>query len=217
MLVLLDTSHDLAVAASELGMDVGQFITPLTRYANRGGKFAIDNGGFSQCDPAGFISLLEREKPNMQQCIFVAVPDVVGDARRTGELFEHWHWKMPGCPLAFVAQDGQQDLPIPWKLINAIFIGGSTQFKMSRHAEAIIKCAQWQQKWVHVGRVNGAGPVRHFEKLNVDSIDGTGLSRYSHMRETVRLRHDSPQLHLLSEYEISNGIEIQLQSRTHQD
>ena len=200
MLVLLDTSEDLTVAASELGMDVGQLITPLTRFVNRGGTFAIDNGGYSQCSPDGFVSLLEREEVSRQACLFVAVPDVVADARRTLELFDYWYTQIGKWPLALVAQDGLEDLSIPWKLISAVFIGGSTSWKHSRHAESIIKCAQWQKKWVHVGRVNGAGAVRHFEKLNIDSIDGTGLSRYTHMRDAVRLRYTSRQMHLLTEY-----------------
>jgi hypothetical protein len=198
MIALLDTSQDLDTAEAELGLVVGQLLTPLTQFKNRSSRqFAIDNGGFSGSQVGGFLSVLERERPNRGRCLFAAVPDVVGDARRTCELFEHWHWKMAGYPLAFVAQDGQQDMPIPWKLIDAIFIGGSTQWKLSRHAEAIIRCAQWQQKWVHVGRVNTPERFQKFEALGVDSIDGSGISQYSAMRHAIRLRDTSTQMALL--------------------
>ena len=196
MIVLLDTSEKLDVAEAELGLKVGQLITPLTRFTNRGWRFAIDNGAYSESNVAGFKSLLERERPNMANCLFVAAPDVVGDARRTGELFAFWHWQLPRHKVAFVAQDGQEHLPIPWKLIDAIFIGGSTAWKLSPQAAAIIHCAQWQGKWTHVGRVNTVERFKRFEALGVDSVDGSGISQYSHMREAIRLRDTSPQLAL---------------------
>jgi hypothetical protein len=196
MIALLDTSEDLATAEAELGLPVGQLITPLTRFTNRGRRFAIDNGAYSASDVEGFISLLERERPNRAKCIFAALPDVVGDARRTGELFYYWYKRVAGYPIAFVAQDGQESLPLPWHLIDAVFIGGSTNWKLSRYAEAVIRCAKWQSKWVHIGRVNSAERFKRFEELGVDSIDGSGLSQYSHMRQAVRCRHISPQLEL---------------------
>ena len=49
--------------------------------------------------------------------------------------------------------------------------------------------AQALGKWVHVGRVNHAERWQHFEELGVDSVDGTGLSRYSRMRFGVADRH----------------------------
>jgi len=198
MIALLDTSDDLEIAEIEIGMPVGQLITPLTRFRNRGGKFAIDNGGFSQCDVKGFQSLLDREIYRKKECLFVAVPDVVGDARRTRELFDYWYKRLAGWRLAFVAQDGQEHLPIPWELIDAVFIGGSTQWKLSRHAESVIRCAKWQSKWVHVGRVNTADRFEVFEPIGVDSIDGSGISQYSHMRLNIRDRSKSNQLSLLN-------------------
>ncbi|MDE2097994.1 MAG: hypothetical protein KGL39_12145 [Patescibacteria group bacterium] len=185
LIVLLDTSDDLLAASQELGMSVGQLLTPLTRFRNRGGKFAIDNGAFAGFQRQQFLSLLEREYPNRNRCLFVVVPDVVGSARRTLEVFERWLPMLAGWPLALAAQDGQEDLPIPWDSLSALFIGGTTKFKMSQEAEAIIRAAQELGKWVHVGRVNTPARMDRFLDLGVDSCDGTGLSRFSWMRKEV--------------------------------
>ena len=187
MLVLLDTSTPLDQCAAEIGCKVEQLLTPLTRFnlQRPKAKFAIDNGAFSKFDAKGFKSLLAREFERREQCLFVCAPDVVGSARRTLEVFEHWKESLEDWPLALVAQDGQQDLPIPWDEIDAIFIGGSTEFKTSNYSVQIIKAAKAIGKWVHVGRVNTPGRFEWAEALGVDSIDGSGLARYSWMRESI--------------------------------
>jgi hypothetical protein len=194
--VLLDTSDDLATAASEIGCPVEQLLTPLTRFnpQDPSAHFAIDNGAFAGFNADAFRSLLERESPRRDLCRFVAVPDVVGSARRTLEVFSHWAQRLKGWPLALVAQDGQENLPIDWWRLDAVFIGGTTDWKMSHHAMAIIKAAQALGKWVHVGRVNTPARFEHFKKHKVDSIDGTGLSRYSHMREAIHEKATRPSL-----------------------
>lgn len=199
MLVLLDTSQKLDDCAAELGCEVEQLLTPLTRFnlQRPEARFAIDNGAFSGLNIKAFQSLLAREKHRQSQCIFVAVPDVVGSARRTLELFEHWRHHLTGWPLALVAQDGQQDMPIPWDQINAVFIGGSTEFKLSKHAEQIVRAAKALGKWVHAGRVNTPGRFEYFKKMGADSIDGTGMSRFSWMREAIYAK--SKQLSLAAE------------------
>lgn len=188
MIALLDTSEDLEVCAAELGdgVGVGQLLTPLTRFAYRGGRYAIDNGAFAGLEVAGFSRLLDRQKPHRDQCIFVASPDVVGSARRTLEVFEHWYPKLHGWPIALVIQDGIEDLPIPWRLIQAVFIGGSTAFKLSAAAAQVIAAAKALDKWVHVGRVNTPERFDKFLALGADSIDGSGISQYTHMRRELR-------------------------------
>ena len=196
MIALLDTNHDLDQAEQELGFPVEQLLTPLTRRALQRPQspFAIDNGAFAGFNRNGFIKLLNRHSERRHLCRFVAVPDVVCSARRTLEVFDKWYEQINQWPLALVAQDGQEDLPIPWDSIAAIFIGGSTKWKLSFHAEAVIKAAQALGKWVHVGRVNTEERFDRFESLGVDSIDGTGLSRYSHMRERIYRSQHEPTL-----------------------
>lgn len=196
MIVMLDTSQSLDSCEGEVGCKVEQLFTPLTRYLPQRPdcKFGIDNGAFSRFDAASFLSLLKRESPRKGLCRFVAVPDVVGDARRTLECFEFWAPHLQDWPLAFVCQDGQEHLPIPWDRIAAVFIGGSTDWKMGKCAAACVKASKVIGKWCHVGRVNTPGRFEYFEGLGTDSIDGTGLSRYSWMRHQIHQEHSSPKL-----------------------
>lgn len=197
MIPLLDTSESLDVCEAEIGLPVEQLLTPLTRRALQrpGKRFAIDNGAFARFNSAGFRGLLKRLESERKLCRFVAVPDVVGSARRTLEAFEFWHVELVHWPLAFVCQDGQEHLPIPWDRIKAIFIGGSTEWKCSRFAVECIKTAQTLDKWTHVGRVNTPGRFKFFEDLGVNSIDGTGIARYSRMRELIAGRNDQKELY----------------------
>ena len=187
MIAMLDTSEDLSVCETELGVPVEQLITPLTNFnAQKPDQcFAIDNGAYAGFDPDAFDRLLTKHRDRRQLCRWVAVPDVVGSARRTLEAFDHWRDRLTGWPKALVAQDGIEHLPIPWKSIDAVFIGGTTEWKLSKFAADVIRTGHICGKWVHVGRVNTPGRFEYFEKLGADSIDGTGLSRYTWMREAI--------------------------------
>src|SRR5262245_14834863 len=193
MIALLDNGQDLDACAAEIGCRVGQLLTPLTRYALRDPTrpWAIDNGAFAQFNRVAFDALLAREQFHRERCLFVVAPDVVGSARRTLEVFNYWQPKLMkwGWKVALACQDGQEDLPIPWGDIAAVFIGGSTKFKCSAGAAQIIQAARALEKWVHVGRVNHPERWLHFERLGADSIDGTGIARYTHMREAIADRH----------------------------
>ena len=196
MIALLDTSGDLDVAQAELGCEVEQLLTPLTRRLRKKPEamFAIDNGAFAGFNKKEFLALLAKNQSAAEQCRFVAVPDVVASARRTLEVFEHWRYQLAPWQLAFVAQDGIEELPIPWEDIAAVFIGGTTEFKMGRHAANVIKAAKAIGKWVHVGRVNTPGRFEYFESLGADSVDGTGLSQYTWMREKIYANATHPKL-----------------------
>jgi hypothetical protein len=201
VIALLDNGQDLEQCAGELGCEVGQLLTPLTRYRLRDPDrpWAIENGFFSpEASISAWLSLLEREKHHANKCLFVTLPDVIGSARRTLEVYEYWRrreelriWKR-----ALVCQDGQEHLPIPWEDLSAVFLGGSTNWKCGPHAVQIIKAAQALGKWVHAGRVNHGERWEHFEKLGVDSADGTGISRYTHMREKIAQRYCQPTMDL---------------------
>jgi len=183
-------------SVQELGCQVKQLLTPLTSFLRQKehDEFAIDNGAFAGFKARDFLTLLERENSARHLCKFVVVPDVVGDARRTLEVFDHWKYQLSGWPLALAAQDGIDNLPIPWKQIQAIFIGGSTAFKMGDVAKRVIRAAQALGKWVHVGRVNTPGRFEYFDSMAVDSIDGTGLSQYSWMRAAIFAKQQQPRL-----------------------
>jgi hypothetical protein len=196
MIALLDNGQDLAECEAEIGGPVGQLLTPLTRYRLRDPErpWAIDCGGFAELDIPAFRALLAREAHHKKKCLFVAAPDVVGCARRTLEVFEHWTPQLEGWKVALVVQDGQENLPIPWSHISAVFIGGSTKWKASEDVVHIIKAAKALEKHVHAGRVNDPLRCKHFEELGVDTYDGTGVGRYTHMRKAIASRHDQAEL-----------------------
>lgn len=194
MIVLLDTSEKLDLCAQELQLPVGQLLTPLTRFSLRDAAmpWAIDNGAYSEFDGASFLSLLKREEYHKDDCLFVAVPDVVGSARRTAEMFVRWKECLAGWRLALVVQDGQEGVEIPWDDIDCIFIGGTTEFKYQ--AKPIIQAAKMLGKRIHAGRVNTPDRFLYFESLGIDSIDGSGISQYSHMRYAIANRNAQYQL-----------------------
>jgi hypothetical protein len=164
----------------------GQLQTPLSRYRLRPGVFAVDNGAFAgKAGPAELHHLLARLRPSMDNCLWVACPDVVGSARRTLEVFERLATWLQPWPVALVCQDGQENLPIQWDSIAAVFIGGSTEWKMSDPVAHIIRAAQLLGKRTHVGRVNTPDRWAHFARLGVDTCDGTGASRYDWMLDAI--------------------------------
>ncbi len=141
-------------------------------------RWAADNGVFSGFDADGFLAMLGRLK-GRRGCLFVVVPDVVGDAKATLEQFYIWApiVRAFGFPVALAAQDGLTVDVTPWHMIDALFIGGSTEWKLSRAAEELLAYAAARGKWRHVGRVNTLRRMRHFHGL-CDSIDGSGFSKW---------------------------------------
>lgn len=197
---MLDTPDDLVEASAELGCEVNQLLTPLTRRRRQYPEcyFAVDNGAYAKFNANWFLSLLKRNEDAIDLCRWVAVPDVVGSAIRTLEVFDRWKLKIAQWPLAYVAQDGQETQPIPWDEIACLFIGGSDQFKLGKAGAACVKAAKALGKWCHVGRVNTPGRFEYFEELGADSCDGTGLARYSHMRLAIHASAIQPKLDLYS-------------------
>jgi hypothetical protein len=183
MKFLLDSSASKCV---EGDLIAGQLLTPLSNFALGDGPFAIDNGGFTRFDAGAFRRLLTKCRNAVERCLFVAVPDVVGSARRTLETFDIWNPLLDAWPRALVAQDGLEDLPIPWQHISSVFIGGTTTWKESQAACAIIKAAQIAGKHVHVGRVNTIRRFRKFDELGCDTCDGSGVVRFGWMMEAIR-------------------------------
>jgi len=181
MKFLIDQSPLKMAALIRSPIVAGQLLTPLTRYKNAGLPYAIDNGAFSGLDAAAFGALLEREQPNKERCLFVVCPDVVGSARRTLELFERRRLWIRGWPVAFVAQDGQENLPVPWDDIDCIFVGGNDPWKESQASRDLVRTAKALDKRVHVGRVNTWKRYKLFADLGADTCDGSGIARFRHM------------------------------------
>ncbi|MGG3456934.1 hypothetical protein, partial [Paenibacillus rhizolycopersici] len=118
----------------------------------KGLPWAADNDCFNGFDEKRFISMLEKIKNTNP--LFVSSPDAVGDARKTLDMFYEWEPVIHsyGLPVALVLQDGQEKLCMPWGKCEAIFIGGTTQYKLSETVRWLVKEAKWRGKWVHMGR-----------------------------------------------------------------
>jgi hypothetical protein len=174
----------------QFGYRFGQLRTPLSGYRAHSEGYGLDNGCFSDgLNNSWFRMVDEARKDN---CMFVAVPDVVGSARRTLELYEYFRLKLNGVKRALVIQDGIENHNIPWGDISAVFIGGTDQFKYSQAAINVAKAAKIMGKHVHVGRVNTMDRYDQWRTLG-DTLDGTGLSKYDHMIATLLqyIRNDS--------------------------
>jgi hypothetical protein len=186
MRVLLDAPAKKVILATKTYPFVsGQLMSPTTRRAYLGEDFAIDNGAFAGFSQVRFEGMLARQLEHRKRCFFVAAPDVVGSARRTLEAFEYWQPRLEGWPVALVAQDGQEHLPIPWDLVAGIFIGGTTDWKMSKGAADIVRTAKILGKHAHIGRVNTPARYKHFLDLGAETCDGSGLARFDWMLEKI--------------------------------
>jgi hypothetical protein len=197
MKIMLDCSpRKIAEYTERYDYEFWQLRTPLTNYKLAGVPYGLDNGCFSQFNFKAWVKLVEdadRERP-----LFVTVPDMVGDAQRTAELYEHFAGRyLRGLPLAYVLQDNQKNVQIPWSEIDAVFVGGKDSFKHSDEClnavrtGVMIKRSTRQKLYVHIGRVNSWDRadwwLRAGEKygFKVDSVDGSGMSRFDERLEVV--------------------------------
>jgi hypothetical protein len=151
-------------------------------------QFAADNGAFGVFNEKKFMLLLGRLHPYAARCLFVAAPDVVGDAAATLTNYQVWGPRIrgEGFKSAFVAQDGQTtDFPD----CDALFIGGTTDWKLGADVPPLIDEAKRRGLWVHMGRVNSNRRISYAASLGVDSIDGSGYSRFPDIQLSKAIAH----------------------------
>lgn len=149
----------------------------LTREGQR--MWCGDNDAFHDLfEPATFRHWLAKMRPFQSNCVFIACPDVVADAKETHERWCEWAPIIDrlGYRPAFVLQDGQNPDEIP-ALAEVLFLGGSTEFKLSDTARACIAEGKKRLAWVHIGRVNSQKRLAYFAPLGADSADGTTINR----------------------------------------
>lgn len=147
--------------------------------AMAGITWAADNDAFNGWDPVvanRYDRMLDAVK-GLPGCRFVCVPDVVADPRATARMWSRWQSapRRRGLPVGFVGQDGCVELglvPRAWEF-DAVFIGGSTEWKLGAEAEWLTRWAKRKGKWVHMGRVNSACRLRYAASIGCDSVDGT--------------------------------------------
>lgn len=183
MKIMLDLSPArIAELSKKYDYEFWQLRTPLTKSRLAGVPYGLDNGCFKRFHRDTWLRLVAEARLNREtsDIKFVCLPDIVGDAARTLDLFEHFITDTAGLPRALVLQDGIENFRINWAYLDAVFIGGSDSFKVSSAAFNAAKTAKMLGKWVHVGRVNTPGRLSDWMEL-ADSIDGSGISRFDWM------------------------------------
>lgn len=140
-------------------------------------RWAADNDAFSKWNEGKYRAMLDRIKGRVG-CLFVTAPDVVGDAKQTVRNFYEWAADLNRTeqPIALVGQDGLDTKDVPWEAIDAFFVGGTTEWKLSIPAYRLMREAKDRGKWVHMGRVNSVERVKYARWVGCDSVDGTSFS-----------------------------------------
>lgn len=146
---------------------------------NDGWIWAADNACFTgkTWDSSAWLRWLEK-MPNPQDALFATVPDFVADHKKTLEMWPQWFRQVKdlGFKPAFILQNGCTPDEVPWDECDAVFIGGSTEWKLGIQAEAIVREARKQNKWIHMGRVNSLRRMTIAVHFGCDSVDGTYLA-----------------------------------------
>ena len=187
MKIMLDCSPaKIDEYSKRYNYNFAQLRTPLTAYALSDKLYGLDNGCFSKFNKKTWRRLVTeaKEQELINQPVFVCAPDIVGNARRTLELFDMFYDEIKPLKACLVLQDGIGNFTIDWNRVDAVFVGGSDAFKISSEAISACKVAKMLDKWVHVGRVNTAQRISNWIGL-ADSIDGSGISKYDAMLEAV--------------------------------
>lgn len=160
-----------------------------------GAAWCADNGCFGKGYPGDdkWLDWLETLVPYQDLCLFATAPDVVGDAEATLERSLPLLPKIRrrGYRAALVAQDGMEDLQVPWGEFDALFVGGTTKWKLSDKANQLATEARDRGKHTHLGRVNSRRRVLYAKTAipaspptdinpsghpgGYDSVDGTYL------------------------------------------
>lgn len=176
---------------------IGSLLTPRNYNRIPDGIWAADNDCFQGLHPSRFLRFLSKIVDGNNKPLWIACPDSVANAGETWRLYHLWApvIRSLGLPVALVLQDGLEKLkhratlPSTWDDLAAVFVGGSTEWKLSEHADRFINEAKERGKLVHVGRVNSLRRIQHFAPLGVDTFDGSGWSRWGEKRIKLAVRY----------------------------
>lgn len=188
MILLLPGNAARLAGGIELNAhEYGWLLTPQRTMTKQGIYkllFAIDNECFTlgdRFDENRYKRALIRisKAHPVKLCLFATAPDVVGDHAATWNRSEGWLRIIRdiGLPAALVFQDGIESSDIQWNMFDAVFIGGSTAWKLSDAAAWCIREGRNRGKWTHVGRVNSVYRSSRLIEFP-DSVDGTAWARH---------------------------------------
>lgn len=181
------TVNEILDSKSETSTRLGKYLTPrancnkkyLDLTLEQGCLFGADNDCFKGFDKAKYEKMIEM-LPRVDKLKYVTIPDVVGNYEETIKLFDKWHplLKNENLPLAFVLQDNMPINEIPFDKFKSLFIGGSTEYKLSKEVADIVRITKEKDKWIHMGRVNSKKRIKYAHSIGCDSVDGTGFSMF---------------------------------------
>lgn len=167
--------------------DFGMIVTP--KQGNRlpvGVTWIADNGcgpgkngvGLGYPGDDAYLAWLAKMSDRRADCVCATAPDVVGDAEatlaRSRPMFSRI--RALGFKVALVLQDGAELQDLPWSEFDAVFVGGSTEWKLGAAAAALVAEAKARGKFVHMGRVNSRKRLAYAQSIGCDSADGTMLT-----------------------------------------
>ncbi|WHT20963.1 hypothetical protein N8J89_07830 [Crossiella sp. CA-258035] len=150
--------------------------------------FAADNGCFSKRGYPGeerwFLWLERLVSGRENRCLFAVAPDrfnpALGDGMGLVSLERSRPWlpviRALGVPAALVAQNGLAPEDVPWEEIDALFLGGTTDWKIGPAAARLAAAAKERRMHVHMGRVNSGRRWAMAEVFGCDSVDGTFIA-----------------------------------------
>lgn len=176
----------------------------LHRRLDRFPAWAADNGCYAAGDAFDADAWLAWLASLPAGALFATAPDVVGDAAATLDRSASYlpELRRLGFPAALAAQNGLEELSVPWASFDVLFIGGSpecrpcrfvrasvdrrqdcpscgsplAEWKLSAEAHALAQEAHARGKTVHMGRVNTKQRIRLAASWRCDSVDGTLLA-----------------------------------------
>jgi len=174
----------------------GQLIVPASTRRNWGGTFGLDNSAFVSFNERKFKNLQKRQLEHKANCKFVTCPDIVGNAKRTMDIWNHRDRFEHGFELSLVFQNGIEDMDIPWSDTPAVFIGGVDPWKESDACRDLVKTAKILGKHVHIGRVNQIKRFRYFSEIGADTCDGSSIALHDYKLYNIinRFTDNSPTL-----------------------
>jgi hypothetical protein len=160
---------------------LAQIATPASgNVVNPDTDWCADNAVFAGKYPGddAYLAWLADRLPYVDRCLFAVAPDVVGDAAATLALSAPMLPRIRALDYraALVAQNGLEDLDVPWDSFDCLFIGGDTAWKLGPQARVLVADAKARGKWVHMGRVNSRERIQYAEAIGCDSVDGTYLA-----------------------------------------
>lgn len=156
--------------------DFGAIITPdQGNIVKPGIRTLIDNGCFTK--PEAFtVDRYRKLTAEYPRSVLASVPDVVGDWAATLDRWQSFPKDNWPVPLAIVLQDGATVDTVPWGEIGAVFVGGTTEWKLGPEVRSIVAEANARSVWSHMGRVNSHRRLRYADWIGCDSADGTHLA-----------------------------------------